>query len=99
MALETSVSSYFNQLTRLVAREDFIIQCRRESSRSYIRSIVIKINKTIVQFKSKHMLRTLTWMLGCGNHLQNHYDVITQKTTAEMLVTELPLSTRFVILY
>jgi hypothetical protein len=25
MALETSVSSYFNQLTRLVAREDFII--------------------------------------------------------------------------
>jgi hypothetical protein len=30
-----SVSSYFNQLTRLVAGEDFIIQCRRESSRSY----------------------------------------------------------------
>jgi hypothetical protein len=32
MAPEMSVSSYFNQLTRLVAREDFIIQCRREGS-------------------------------------------------------------------
>jgi hypothetical protein len=35
MDLETLVSSYFNDLTRLVAREDFIIHSRRESSRSY----------------------------------------------------------------
>jgi hypothetical protein len=34
--LETLVFSPFNHLTRLVAREDFIIHCRRESFRSYI---------------------------------------------------------------
>jgi hypothetical protein len=35
MVLETLVFSPFNHLTRLVAREDFIIHSRRESSRSY----------------------------------------------------------------
>jgi hypothetical protein len=40
MDLETSVFSYFNHLTRLVAREDFIIHCRRESSRSYIKFLL-----------------------------------------------------------
>jgi hypothetical protein len=40
MDLETSVFSYFNHLMRLVAREDFIIHCRREISRSYRNNII-----------------------------------------------------------
>jgi hypothetical protein len=35
MALETLAFSSLNHLTWLVAREDFIMQCRRESYKSY----------------------------------------------------------------
>jgi hypothetical protein len=40
MVLETVVFSLFSHFTRLVAREDFIIHSRRESSRSYIKLCV-----------------------------------------------------------
>jgi hypothetical protein len=43
MVLETLVVSPFNHLTRLVAREDFIIHSRRESFRSYIRRISVRV--------------------------------------------------------
>jgi hypothetical protein len=42
IVLETLVSSPFNHLTRLVARENFIIFSRRESSRSYNIKIDLK---------------------------------------------------------
>jgi hypothetical protein len=35
MVLETLAFSLINHLTRLVAQEDFIIQCHRESYKSY----------------------------------------------------------------
>jgi hypothetical protein len=35
MVLETLAFSLLNHLTRLVAREDFIVQCRLESYKSY----------------------------------------------------------------
>jgi hypothetical protein len=35
MVIETLVFSSLNQLTRLVAREYFVMQCRRESYKSY----------------------------------------------------------------
>jgi hypothetical protein len=67
MALETSVSSYFNQLTRLVAREDFIIQCHRESSRSYI-FICNVMNNTFMRhyvFRDILIIRTKHLFLKC----------------------------------
>jgi hypothetical protein len=45
MVLEKLVFSPLNQLTRLVAREYFIIQCRRESYKSYF-SLVLDISKS-----------------------------------------------------
>jgi len=43
MVLETLVLSTFNHLTRLVARENFIILSRRESLKSYMKDFLVKV--------------------------------------------------------
>jgi hypothetical protein len=45
LVLQTSVFSPFNQLTRLVVRDNFIILSRRESFRSYMTSFVYNMIK------------------------------------------------------
>jgi hypothetical protein len=61
MVLETLVFSPFDHLTRLVARENFIILSRRESSRSYIMNIV-----AILTFQFKIPIR------GCVENTRFH---------------------------
>jgi hypothetical protein len=47
MVLETSVLSTFNHLTRLEARENFIIFSRRESLKSYMFNVVYEKPKSV----------------------------------------------------
>jgi hypothetical protein len=76
MDLETSVFSYFNHLTRLVAREDFIIHCRRESSGSYnivadIWTVLLHVEEYMSAFSPQNCSLAIgpTGILGCrGEH-------------------------------
>jgi hypothetical protein len=56
MVLETSVFSPLNQLTRLVAREYFIVQCRRESYKSYSRVYNSGLLYYVVIRKCKYLI-------------------------------------------
>jgi hypothetical protein len=50
----------FNQFTQQIAREDFIIHIRRESSRSYITNIITKTLKITKKHQQVEIICTLT---------------------------------------
>jgi hypothetical protein len=73
MVLETWFSSPFNHLTRLVAREYFIIHSRHESSRSYKEGGDYYVG-TIPEFASKQDMSRVSIIL-LGNKTTSIYHI------------------------